>query len=102
MLSLEQRIYLIECWTDFCYIITKFNEKFPNSYVSGMSVQKLKLRYRVELCTENGANIFFCIFFDFNVEKDFLITEMGVSDEAKNIIPLKFLRKIKNFIFFLL
>jgi hypothetical protein len=30
------------------------------------------------------------------VEKDFLITEMGVSDEAKNVIPLKFLRKIKN------
>jgi hypothetical protein len=25
-----------------------------------------------------------------------LITEMGVSDEAKNVIPLKFLRKIKN------
>jgi hypothetical protein len=29
-------------------LITKFNEKFPNSYVSGMGVQKLKLRYRVE------------------------------------------------------
>jgi hypothetical protein len=26
-----------------------------------------------------------------------LITEMGVSNEAKNVIPLKFLRKIKNF-----
>jgi hypothetical protein len=25
---------------------------------------------------------------------------MGVSDEAKNVIPLKFLRKIKNKIFF--
>jgi hypothetical protein len=25
-----------------------------------------------------------------------LIKEMGVSNEAKNIIPLKFLRKIKN------
>jgi hypothetical protein len=25
-----------------------------------------------------------------------LITEMGVSNEAKNDIPLKFLRKIKN------
>jgi hypothetical protein len=25
-----------------------------------------------------------------------VITEMGVSDEAKNVIPLKFLRKIKN------
>jgi hypothetical protein len=42
---------------------------------------------------------FFCIFSDFNVvffcvEKDFLITEMGVSDEAKNVIPLEFLRKI--------
>jgi hypothetical protein len=24
---------------------------------------------------------------------------MGVSDEAKNVIPLKFLRKIKNFFF---
>jgi hypothetical protein len=29
-------------------------------------------------------------------EKDFLITEMGVSNEAKNVIPVKFLRKIKN------
>jgi hypothetical protein len=28
-----------------------------------------------------------------------LITEMGVSDEAKNVIPLKFLRKIKNYFF---
>jgi hypothetical protein len=55
MLSLEQNIYLIQCWTGFCHIITKFNETFPNSYVSGMGVQKLKLRYRVELCTENGA-----------------------------------------------
>jgi hypothetical protein len=55
MLSLEQRIYLIQCWTGFCHIITKFNEKFPNSYVSGMGVQKLKLRHRVELCTGNGA-----------------------------------------------
>jgi hypothetical protein len=26
---------------------------------------------------------------------------MGVSDEAKNVIPLKFLRKIKNIFFFL-
>jgi hypothetical protein len=25
---------------------------------------------------------------------------MGVSDEAKNVIPLKFLRKFKNNIFF--
>jgi hypothetical protein len=31
-----------------------------------------------------------------------LITEMGVSDEAKNVIPLKFLRKIQNIFFFLL
>jgi hypothetical protein len=28
---------------------------------------------------------------------EILITEMGVLDEAKNVIPLKFLRKIKNF-----
>jgi hypothetical protein len=55
LLSLEQRIYLIQSWTGFCHIITKFNETFPNSYVPGMGVQKLKLRYRVELCTENGA-----------------------------------------------
>jgi hypothetical protein len=39
----------------FCHITTKFNKKFPNSYVSGMGVQKLKLRYMVELSTENGA-----------------------------------------------
>jgi hypothetical protein len=31
-----------------------------------------------------------------SVEKDFLITEMGVSDEAKNVIPLKLSRKIKK------
>jgi hypothetical protein len=53
MLSLEPRIYLIQCSAGFCHIITKFNEKFPNSYVSGMGVQKL--RYKVELYTENGA-----------------------------------------------
>jgi hypothetical protein len=41
MLSLEQRIYLIQCWTIFRHIITKFNEKFPNIYVSRTDVQKL-------------------------------------------------------------
>jgi hypothetical protein len=50
MLSLGQRIYLIQCWTGFCHIITKFNE-------SRIGVQKLKLRYRVELSTENGAEL---------------------------------------------
>jgi hypothetical protein len=34
MLSLEQRIYLIQYWTGFRHIITKLNEKFPNTYVS--------------------------------------------------------------------
>jgi hypothetical protein len=38
----------------------------------------------------------------YEYKKDFLITEMGVSDEAKNVIPLKFLRKIKNNFFSLL
>jgi hypothetical protein len=42
-MSLEQRIYLIQCWTSFGHIIRKFNENFPNSYVSSMGVQKLKL-----------------------------------------------------------
>jgi hypothetical protein len=32
MLSVEQRIYLTQCWTDFRHIITKLNEKFPNTY----------------------------------------------------------------------
>jgi hypothetical protein len=31
-----------------------------------------------------------------NTNTDILITEMGVSNEAKNVIPLKFLCKIKN------
>jgi hypothetical protein len=30
------------------------------------------------------------------INTEILITEMGVSDEAKNVIPLKFLHKIKN------
>jgi hypothetical protein len=34
------------------------------------------------------------------INTEILITEIGVSDEAKNVIPLKFLRKIKNKIFF--
>jgi hypothetical protein len=32
MLSLEQIIYLIQCGTGFRHIITKLNEKFPNTY----------------------------------------------------------------------
>jgi hypothetical protein len=32
-MSLEQRIDLIQCWTDFRHIITKFNKTFPNTYV---------------------------------------------------------------------
>jgi hypothetical protein len=49
--------------------------------------------------SKKKENIFsaFSFLFFFCFEKDFLITEMGVSDEAKNVIPLKFLRKIKNF-----
>jgi hypothetical protein len=34
------------------------------------------------------------------INSEILITEMGVSNEAKNVIPLKFLRKIKNKMFF--
>jgi hypothetical protein len=30
------------------------------------------------------------------IKTKILITEMGVSKEAKNVIPVKFLRKIKN------
>jgi hypothetical protein len=42
MLSLEQRIGLLNPVSDrFSPIITKFNEKFPNTYVSRMGVQKL-------------------------------------------------------------
>jgi hypothetical protein len=33
------------------------------------------------------------------ITTEILITEMGVSNEAKNVIPLKFLRKIKFFFF---
>jgi hypothetical protein len=36
------------------------------------------------------------------INSEILITEMGVSNEAKNVIPLKFLRKIKNQRVFLL
>jgi hypothetical protein len=31
------------------------------------------------------------------INTEIIVTEMGVSNEAKNIIPLKFLRKTKNF-----
>jgi hypothetical protein len=30
------------------------------------------------------------------INTEILITEMGVSNEAKNVIPLNFLRKIKH------
>jgi hypothetical protein len=30
------------------------------------------------------------------INTEILITEMGISNEAKNVIPLKILRKIKN------
>jgi hypothetical protein len=53
--------------------------------------------------SKKNVKHFFCIFFYFNVksdvEEDFLITEMGVSNEATNVIPLKFLRKIKKKMF---
>jgi hypothetical protein len=38
---------------------------------------------------------FFCIFFYF-VEEDSLITKVGVSNEAKNVISLNFLRIMRN------
>jgi hypothetical protein len=56
-MSLEQRIYLIQCWTSFRHIITKLNETFHNTHVSHMSVQKLQLRCRVELCAKNGKEL---------------------------------------------
>jgi hypothetical protein len=34
------------------------------------------------------------------INTEILVMEMGVSDETKNVIPLKFLRKIKNKFFF--
>jgi hypothetical protein len=34
------------------------------------------------------------------INTEILITEIRVSDEAKNVIPLKFLHKIKNTNFF--
>jgi hypothetical protein len=34
------------------------------------------------------------------ITTEILITEMGVSNEAKNVIPLKFLRQIQNKYFF--
>jgi hypothetical protein len=34
------------------------------------------------------------------INTEILMTEMGVSDEAKNVIPLKFLRKLKSNFFF--
>jgi hypothetical protein len=57
------------------------NEKFPNTQVSHMGVQKFKLWCRVELCAENGEELieYFYIQVFFCVEKDFLITEMAVS-----------------------
>jgi hypothetical protein len=33
------------------------------------------------------------------INMEILITEMVVSNEAKNVIPLKFLRKIKKIVF---
>jgi hypothetical protein len=39
--------------------------------------------------------------FENTLYTEILITEMGISNEAKNVIPLNFLRKIKNiYIFF--
>jgi hypothetical protein len=54
--------------------------------------------------SKKKSKIIFLHFFlsAFFFEKDILITEMGVSSEAKNVIPLKFLRKIKNNFFLLL
>jgi hypothetical protein len=61
MLSLEQRIYLIQCWTGFRHIIIKLTEKFPNTYVSR----------RVELCRENGGELieYFYIQLAFDLKK---------------------------------
>lgn len=44
MLTLEQKIYLIQCYgrgKSIRYVIEKFNEKFPDIYVSRMGAQKL-------------------------------------------------------------
>jgi hypothetical protein len=91
MLSLEHRIYLIQCGIGFRHINTKCNKKNIKRrrvnrillYVFNYRLFKKKLKH------------FFCIFFYFNivflcVDEDFLITEMGGSNEAKNVIPLKF------------
>jgi hypothetical protein len=50
--------------------------------------------YNIKILTKNVNLRIQC------VNTEILITEMGVSDEAKNVIPLKFLRKTKNNFFF--
>jgi hypothetical protein len=59
----EHIIYLIQCWTGFRHIISKFNEKFPNivsrmrNAVTSLTIEKIRnsfkeLRCRVELYAE--------------------------------------------------
>jgi hypothetical protein len=45
--------------------------------------------------SKKKVTYFFCIFFYF-VEEDSLISEMGVSNEVKNVISLNFLRIMRN------
>jgi hypothetical protein len=72
MLSLEQRIYLIQCWTGSRHIIIKLNEKFPNTHVSRMSVQKLKLRCICRKRRRVNRILLYSIIFEYNKKSLFL------------------------------
>jgi hypothetical protein len=55
-----------------------------------LSMRRFLYIIQVQILTKNVNLRILCI------NTGILITEMGVSNKAKNFIPLKFLRKIKN------
>lgn len=50
MLTLEQRVYLVQCYgtgeSSYSFVIEKFNQRYPNLYVSKMGLHKLLRKFQ--------------------------------------------------------
>jgi hypothetical protein len=85
MLSLEERFYLLQCWTGFRHIIITFYEKFSNTYISRM--QKLIKKF---LKIESVTNL------QKMLSEDLHNGAEGLRQRIRNVVALLTIEEIRN------
>jgi hypothetical protein len=85
MLSLEERFYLLQCWTGFRHIIITFYEKFSSTYISRM--QKLIKKF---LKIESVTNL------QKMLSEDLHNGAEGLRQRIRNVVALLTIEEIRN------